>query len=485
MKRPKLEILSKSEIIDIDAASRRVLEEVGLMVNHDKAREMFKKAGCEVDEKTKVVKIPSSLVTEAMSSTPTNYRYYSRDGKHDVTLSGDGSKTLFAPLGIATNVTEYVSPGVFKKRASTLQDIKNLSTLVDACENIDHMIQGISAMDLMTVSDKNRRVREFDALLTGTSKPFMWDSDYRYNEDCFKIEAACYSGDEEEARKKPFYMNVSCTTSPLQLDYALCDLCITSADFNVPMMVMTMGMCGTSAPIHIAGTLVENNAEVLGGLVLSQLANKGAPNLYGSCTTSFDFYCNSAPWGTPEGSLISACVAQLANFYGVPSIVMGSASDSKMPDIQSGHEVTMNMMLPTLCGAGNLTGAGMIELGMSHSFEQLIVDNDLYGVMNRIMEGVEVTKETMMVDEIIEVGPFGDYVAHPTTIQNFGMVNHSQVLDHNMYDEWVSGGSKSALDLAHERVVDILANHKVEPIDNGTRKAIDAIIKEADAKYKE
>lgn len=300
MKRPKLEILSKSEIIDIDAASRRVLEEVGLMVNHDKAREMFKKAGCEVDEKTKVVKIPSSLVTEAMSSTPTNYRYYSRDGKHDVTLSGDGSKTLFAPLGIATNVTEYVSPGVFKKRASTLQDIKNLSTLVDACENIDHMIQGISAMDLMTVSDKNRRVREFDALLTGTSKPFMWDSDYRYNEDCFKIEAACYSGDEEEARKKPFYMNVSCTTSPLQLDYALCDLCITSADFNVPMMVMTMGMCGTSAPIHIAGTLVENNAEVLGGLVLSQLANKGAPNLYGSCTTSFDFYCNSAPWEPPR-----------------------------------------------------------------------------------------------------------------------------------------------------------------------------------------
>ncbi len=485
MKRPKLEILSHAEIIDIDAASRRVLEEVGLMVNHEKAREMFKKAGCEVDERTKVVKIPSSLVTEAMSSTPTCYNYYSRDGEHDVVLRGDGSKTLFAPLGIATNVVEYTAPGVFNKRASTLQDIQNLSKLVDACDNIDHMIQGISAMDLMTASDKNRRVREFDALLTGTSKPFMWDSDYRYNEDCFKIEAACYSGDEEEARKKPFYMNVSCTTSPLQLDYALCDLCLTSAEFNVPMMVMTMGMCGTSAPIHIAGTLVENNAEVLGGIVLSQLANKGAPNLYGSCTTSFDFHCNSAPWGTPEGSMISACVGQLANYYGVPSIVMGCASDSKAPDVQAGHETTMNMMLPTLCGAGNLTGAGMIELGMAHSFEQLIIDNDLFGVMNRIMEGVEVTKETMMVDDIIATGPFGDYVSHPSTIEYFGMINHSEVMDHNMYDEWVAGGRKNALDLAHERVLDILENHQVAPIDADVRKSIDVLIKEADAKYSE
>ena len=483
MKRPKLEILSKSEILDIDAGSRRVLEEAGLMVNHEVARDMFRKAGCEVDDRTKIVKIPSGLVDEAISSTPTRYRYYSRDGKHDTILSGDGSKTLFAPLGIGTKVTEYVSPGVFKKRDSTLADLGNLAKLVDACGNIDHMIQGISAMDLMTVADKNRRVREFDALLTGTSKPFMWDSDYRYNEDCFRIEAACYGGDEEEARRKPFYMNVSCTTSPLQLDYAVCDLCLSSAEFNVPMMVMTMGMCGTSAPIHIAGTLVENNAEVLGGIVLSQLARKGAPNLYGSCTTNFDFHSNSAPFGSPEATLISSCVAQLANFYGVPSIVAGCVSDSKYPDVQSGHETTMNTIMPTLSGAGNLTGAGMIELGMSHSFEQLIIDNDLFGVVRRLEDGVVVNAETMMIDEIIATGPTGDYVSHPSTLEYFGSVSNPEIFDHCMYDEWMSMGALDAMAKAHERVVDILNNHQVAPVDPDIRRDIDAIIKAADAKY--
>ena len=482
MRRPRLEFLSKSEILDIDEASKTVLEKAGLMVDHPIARKMFKKAGCEVDEKTKIVKIPRSLVMWALSSTPTCYTYYSRDGRHDVTLSGDGSHTLFAPLGIGTKMTDYVSPGVFNKRDSTLQDIVNISKVVDACDHVDYMIQGVSALDLMLETKKNRHVREFDALLRGTSKPFMWDSDYRYNKECFEIEAAVYGGDEEEARKKPFFMNVSCTTSPLQLGHAICDLCITSAEYNIPMMVMTMGMCGTSAPIHIAGTLVENNAEVLGGLVLSQLANKGAPNLYGSCTTSFDFHCNSAPFGTPEATIISSCVAQLANFYGVPSIVSGCVSDSKYPDVQSGHETTLNTILPTLCGANSLTGAGMIDVGMSHSLEQLVIDDDLFGVMRRIEGGVEVNKETLMVDDIIATGPFGDYVAHQSTLDNLDMLSNPLIFDHNMFDDWRSSGGKMAMEKAHDRVTDILRNHEVTPIEKDVYAEISKIIKIADQK---
>ena len=194
MKAPTMEFLSKADVVDIDESTKAVLENVGLLVNHAEARELFKKAGCEVDEKTKVVKIPESLVVEAMSSTPTNYKYYSRDGKHDCTLVGDGSKTLFAPLGIATNVTDYVSPGVFKKRPSTLKDIQNMSTIVDACPNIDHMIQGVSAMDLMLAKDKNRHVREFDATMVGTSKTFLWDTHAEDLADCVKIQTAVCNG---------------------------------------------------------------------------------------------------------------------------------------------------------------------------------------------------------------------------------------------------------------------------------------------------
>ena len=483
MKAPTMEFLSKADVVDIDESTKAVLENVGLLVNHAEARELFKKAGCEVDEKTKVVKIPRSLVDWAVSVAPTHINLCSRDGKKDVQMRGDGSTTLFSPIGFGTKVTEYLGPSQFKTRDSTTQDITNLAKIVDACDHIDYHVQGISAMDLMLAKDKNRHVREFDATMVGTSKTFLWDTHAEDLADCVKIQTAVYGGDEEESRKKPFFMNVSCTTSPLQLDYAVCDLCLSSAEFNVPMMVMTMGMCGTSAPIHIAGTLVENNAEVLGGIVLSQLARKGAPNLYGSCTTNFDFHSNSAPFGSPEATLISSCVAQLVNFYGVPSIVAGCVSDSKYPDVQSGHETTMNTIMPTLSGAGNLTGAGMIELGMSHSFEQLIIDNDLFGVVRRLEDGVVVNAETMMIDEIIATGPTGDYVSHPSTLEYFGSVSNPEIVDHCMYDEWMSMGALDAMANANDRVVDIMNNHQVAPVDPDIRRDIDAIIKAADAKY--
>lgn len=484
MKKPTLEFLSQADIIAIDEGSKTVLEKVGLLVNHAKAREMFKEAGCEVDEKTKVVKIPRSLVDWAVSVAPTHINLYSRDGKKDVQMRGDGSTTLFSPIGFGTRVTEYVGNNQFKSRDSTTQDITNLAKIVDASDNIDYHVQGISAMDLMLEKDLNRRVREFDATMVGTSKNFLWDSSPEDIADCVKIQTAVYGGDEEESMKKPFFMNVSCTTSPLQLDDPICDLCISSAQFNVPMIVMTMGMAGTSAPIHIAGTLVENNAEVLGGIVLTQLANKGAPVLYGSCTTSFDFHCNGAPFGTPEATIISSCIGQLGKYYGVPSNVSGCISDSKYPDIQSGHEATMNTLMPTLCGASSLTGCGMIELGMAHSFEQMIIDDDICAMTKRIMDGVDVNDRTLMIDDIIECGPFGDYVSHPSSLECFDQLSDTKMFDHYMVDEWKSMGSKAVIDRAHERVVDILANHEVTPIDRDLRKDVDAVIKAADARVR-
>lgn len=482
MKAPTMEFLSKADVVDIDESTKAVLENVGLLVNHAEARELFKKAGCEVDEKTKVVKIPRSLVDWAVSVAPTHINLCSRDGKKDVQMRGDGSTTLFSPIGFGTKVTEYLGPSQFKTRDSTTQDITNLAKIVDACEHIDYHVQGISAMDLMLAKDKNRHVREFDATMVGTSKTFLWDTHAEDLADCVKIQTAVYGGDEEESRKKPFFMNVSCTTSPLQLDDPVCDITIQSARFGVPMIVMTMGMAGTSAPIHIAGTLVENNAEVLGGIVLSQLACKGAPVLYGSCTTSFDFHCNGAPFGTPEATIISSCIGQLGKYYGIPSNVAGCISDAKFPDIQSGHEATMNTLMPTLCGASSLTGCGMIELGMAHSFEQMIISDDICAMTQRIMAGVEVTKETMMVDDIIECGPFGDYVSHPSSLECFDQLSDAQMFDHFMVDEWKSMGAKDALTKAHEKVLDILANHEVAPIDADIRRDVDAIIKAADAR---
>lgn len=483
MKSLKLEVLSHADILDIDETSKNILEKTGIYVNHPEALELFKKNGCEVDEAKKIVKIPRGLIDECMSSSPNRYKYYGRDEGKSVTLSGDGSKTLYAPLGIATNITDYdpVTKG-FNTRAAKLQDIYNMSKIVDCCPNISHMIQGVSALDIMAQEGINPYIREWDAMLRGTSKPFMWDSNWKYNEDAFKMEAAVYSDDEEEARKKPFFMNVSCTTSPLQLDYALCDLAITSANYGIPMMIMTMGMAGTSAPFHLAATIAENNAENLAGLCISQLTVKGAPNLYGSCTDAFDFYCNSSPFGSPEATLISCGMAQMANFYQIPGIVAGCVSDSKLPDQQSAHERTLNALMTTLVGAANLTGCGMINMGMSHSFEQMVIDNDIVGMIRKTWEGIDVTKETLLEEVVEQVGPMGDYIAAESTLFNLDQRSNPEIFDRHMVDEWRGMGSKGTMDIAHEKVKDIIANHEPMPIDSDVRKRLDALIKEADKK---
>jgi trimethylamine--corrinoid protein Co-methyltransferase len=319
----KMEVLSKSEMDAIHEATLRVLEDPGILVNHEGARKIFGSAGCIVNEATGIVKIPESVIKKALSTAPHSFTLHSRDGKHDVRMVSDGSVTNYLTFGVGIKVTEYVAPGKYSTRGSTLEDIKKIARLVDACDNIDWICSPLTAMDLATAPCV-RTLYEVDAVLSNSSKPFLPDPDPEYLDDYFAIIKACYGGDEEEARKKPFFIVGGCPSSPLQLDHVACEFATRAGNYGFPMMVLSMAMGAASAPIHLAGTLVTHNAEVLAGVALTQLAHPGRNTFYGSSTTSFDFYANSAPVGSPELGMISAGVAQLAQYYGMPSIVAGT-----------------------------------------------------------------------------------------------------------------------------------------------------------------
>lgn len=315
--------LSEEDIRKIHETTLKVLMDPGILVNHDGARKVFKDAGCEVDEKTKVVKIPEHVLKKALSTAPGAFTLHSRDGKHDVKMVSDGSVTNYLTFGVGVKMTDYLGGGKYNNRQSTLEDIGNIAKVVDACKNIDWICSPVTALDLAT-KPVARSLHEVDKITTNSSKPFLSDPEPQYIPQYFDMIKAVYGGDEEEARKKPFFIVGSCPSSPLQLDYALCEFATTAGDYGFPMMVLSMAMGAASSPIFLAGTLVTHNAEVLAGITLTQLAHPGRPTFYGSSTTSFDFITNSAPVGSPELALISAAVAQLAQHYGMPSIVAGS-----------------------------------------------------------------------------------------------------------------------------------------------------------------
>ena len=316
------QIFSKEEMDQIHAATLKVLMDPGILVNNEKAREIFKKAGCIVDDATKVVKIPKEIVDKILSTTPDEFTMYSRDGKHNVRMVSDGSIVNNMTFGVGTRMILYAGNGQYECRGSTLQDMYDISKVVDSCDNIDWFCSPVSAMDLAT--DPVRTLKEVRAIVANSSKPMLLDPDPSFMKDYFEIEKICYDGDEERAMKEPFFLVGGCPSSPLQLDDVFCQLAMDAPDYGMPFMCLSMAMGAASSPIFLAGTMVTHNAEVLAGITLVQLANPGALTFYGSSTTAFDFYNDAAPVGSPELALISAAVAQMAHYYHIPSVVAGT-----------------------------------------------------------------------------------------------------------------------------------------------------------------
>lgn len=322
MKLPTYQVLSKSELYDIDAATKRVLENTGVLVETQEARDIFRKAGCTVDEKTMNVKIPEELVDWSVSVCPSVVTTYSRgdDRSKDLVSRADGTKTNYITFGTGTRMSHYLGNGKYDVRPSCLEDIGHIAKMVDGLDNIDCILGPVTAMDYI---EDGRHLREVDIMMRNTSKPLIPESEYEYLDLYYEYVKAVYGGDEEMAWKRPFISNVTCPASPLQLNVPLCEIMIHSADYGAPVIPLSMAMSGATSPIDIAGTLVTHNAEVLASIVLVQLANPKWPTIYGSSTTAFDLFNTVASVGSPELGLISAGVTSLAQYYGLPCVVAG------------------------------------------------------------------------------------------------------------------------------------------------------------------
>ncbi|WII08186.1 trimethylamine methyltransferase family protein [Methanomassiliicoccales archaeon LGM-RCC1] len=479
MENLKLQILTEEEIKKIHACSLDILSTVGVSVGDSEARSIFKKAGCSVDESSKVVRIPPSIVDECLHSVPKSFILHGRDSKFDVKMVGDGSVTNYINLGIGTRTAIYNGDGSYDIRDATLRDEANFAMVLESCENINWFTQPASAMDLINTKCA-RSLHEVDAMMSNCAKPFLPDPDVNYIDTYFEMIKTVYSGDEEEARKRPFFIIGGTTSSPLQLDAHMCQLYIRACRNSLPVMTMTMEMAGTTSPIHLAGTLVLHNCEALTNVVLAQLCRKGTPVIYGTATTAFDFVDSTAPFGCPEAALLSSALAQIAQFYGLPNITTGGGSDSIHVDAQAGHESTLTAMLTQLAGSNNVFGSGLIELGMTFSLEELVLRDEMISMEKRVKHGIRVDDETLSVDAIKAIGIAGDFITRPETIANFDSMSKTLTFNRKMYDDWINSDPRDALDRAHAKVTDILFNYQPTPVDSDVRKQLDQIIINAD-----
>jgi len=317
----KLDVFTGDGIEMIDRATLDVLANHGVQVSDAEGLELFEKAGCSVDHKTKMVKIPSWLVRKALASAPRSFYLYGREEDRTVEQEHRG-RVHYTCFGTGIQVCNYLGNGEYETVDSTEADLAKCAKLCDWAENISYFSLPVSARDWAGVGAQD--VHEMMTALENTTKHFHHIDPVADNVEYYRdIIEAYYQGDKKLAREKPIMSMLVCPTSPLELSYNASQVIIKGARYGIPVNVLSMAMAGGSSSVYLAGTLVTHNAEVLSGIVLSQIASPGARVWYGSSTTTFDLKRGTAPVGSPELAVISTAVTKLGQYYGLPVFVAG------------------------------------------------------------------------------------------------------------------------------------------------------------------
>ena len=314
----RLHPFTEEELDHIHRATLEVLEHTGIFVAHDEALDLFDKAGAKVDPKTKVVRIPPFLVKDALSSCPETVIMHGRDAEQDAVI--EGNRVAFTNFGEALNIYDLETG---EHRETCKQDLADLAKVIDTIKVISVVEQPAGSHDMpQTIG----HLHDYEALVNNTSKHIvMMPHNMEIAQklvDMSEIVAKAHFPDDpvEDHRIMSFLI---CPVSPLRLLDNTCDVIIVAARNNCVCNVLSMAMAGGSSSVHLAGTLVTHNAEVLSGIVLNQLVRRGAPVIYGSSTTAFDLRTGAAAVGSPELGMIGAAVAAMAHYYNLPSWTAG------------------------------------------------------------------------------------------------------------------------------------------------------------------
>lgn len=451
--------LQEADIEKIHQTCMRAFAEIGIQVNFKEARELFRKAGAEVDEATRIVKIPADLVQELISRAPSTVRLCGRDENGELDCEIGGTKVYMGTGGTALNVQD---PGSNDARRAGLEDVKNMARMVDALDNIHFYMLNVYPSDLPVEQiDVNR----FGAALNFTRKHIMGGV-YTVEgvRDVIKM-AEIIAGSPEKLRERPFISMVTCNISPFKLDESYMQLAMEAARNRIPLVVPAEPLCGATAPITLVGNVVVQTVDTLGGIMFTQLVNPGTPVFFGCISSITDLRDMKYLSGAVEMGLMNAASAQVARFYNLPLYSTAGMSDSKVNDGQAGYESAITGLMVALAG-GNFIhdAAGFLEFCLTASYDKLVIDNEIIGMVMRAVEGIQVNEATLAFDELKKAGPGGHFVSMRHTRRYMRSEQYvPQLSDRENRDKWQAAGARDSRARAVEKAGKIL-NRPEQPM---------------------
>ncbi len=471
MAKIKVKVLSGKEIKEIHDASLAILRDTGIMVHHEEALRLLGQAGAKIDNTNSIARLPEKLVMDSIAQSRKKYILHGRDPKRKARL-GYGDIVQMSSPGQYI----WVDPSTNRRRAATVQDARDAIRLGDALENLT--IVGSMAQP-EEVSETYRSVFLTGELVKGTSKPTRsWV--FRGQEAGYILEIyRTIAGGDEALRKHPMAEAFMEPISPLQLPKDGLDIVKQYAQAGQSVSIGPMAMTSGTAPGTIAGTLAQENAEILAGVVVTQLFAPGTPIMYGGIPHIMDPRTCICSFGSPEQALMGVAMVQIAGFYGFPAYINVGLTDAKVLDAQAGVEKGTSLLLGVLAGADTFGHCGICGTDHGGSLEWLYMDNEVMNYVKRIARGFGVNSEIIGADVIKTVGPKGNFLAEEHTARHFReeIWLCKPVWTRQSWDGWESEGGSSMGERIHNQVKEILSTHKPEPpIDETLAKEVDGIV---------
>ena len=470
--------LTDDEREEIYMAALEILERTGVKVFSEEAREIYAEAGCWIED-DELVKIPIGLSQWAVDTAPSKITLYDQEG--NAALDLHDNKTYFGPG--PTN-TYHRDPYTGERRRPVNQDNRNAAKVCDALDNIDYV------MDLGTPSDVTENIADiyaFKAMLENTNKPIVhWGFDIEQYEDMIEM-ASVVAGSLEELQKKPFFFLYSEPTSPLLHSREGIDKVLLAARKRIPIVYTPCIISGATCPATLSATLAQGIAESVAGITLSQLANRGTPIIMGGVYGIMDMNTTIFSYGSPEFNALQAGISEVSSHMGIPVFGTAGCTDSHTIDEQAAAEAAMSILTAAQSGANLVHDCGYMSSGNMGSLEQLVMDNEIIGMVRRFMEGIEVTDETLAVDVVDEVGIGGHFLGEDHTRDHFkDQTWFPELMNRMRHDGWRTKANKSRMsERIRDKLHDILENYEPPALDEEDQNEIDKIMERAEKREAE
>ncbi len=468
---PQLRVLSAHQRDTLVQAALRCLDEIGVVVHNAEARELLGAAGARVEDDR--VRIPAPIVRQALKTVPREFTIWGRDPRQSIHV---GSGHVYFGPGLTNSY--FIDPQTGGKRPTRRGDVASVALISDALPNIDYV------MGLGLISDVTATlapVYEFAEMVANTTKPIIA---WAYSTDnvaaIFRI-AAAVAGGEEALRQRPNFALFSTYSTPLKHTNEDMGNVLWAAGHGIPVVYLGGPTLGMTSPASGASALVLFLAVALSGLAVVQLKHPGAPTAIGSVPAAMDLYTARVAYGAPETSLYGAAAAELAHHLGLPFMGTAGASDGKLLDGQATAESMVQVLMSALSSTDLVHDIGFLEGAAIGSLPLLVVVDELIGMTRRIMRGVEVSEESIMLDLIAEVGPTGAFIAEPRSARLCRQeIWVPTLMDRSDYTNWELNGAKGLEERAVAKLQHILEHHQPVALQAETSRTIAAILAEVE-----